>query len=456
MSTPASDGTATATRNGTPPGPRGRLLMGSMRDFQRDSLGFIEEVALRHGDVVRYRMATMWWHQVNHPEGVRRVLQENNHNYPKSDLTASILRPVAGEGLFISEGKTWLRQRRLMQPAFHRQKIAAFGELMTNAAQKMMGRWDHRIDAAAEMTRLTLDVATDALFHAHVGGEPTTIARAVSTLLAEINYRFQVPFYPPINVPTPRNRRMRHAIRTLDRAMYDIIEQRRRDGEEGDDLLSMLMAARDEETGAAMSDRQLRDEVITLFIAGHDTTANALTWTFYLLATHPEADERLRAELDEVLDGAVPAFADLPKLPYSRMVIEEAMRLYPPAWITDRQAVKEDEILGHRIPAGGHVIISPYVTHRLPTLWENPDNFDPGRFSPEKISTRPRYAYFPFGGGPRQCIGKGMALMEAHLILATVMQRYRLRLAADQPVEPEPTVTLRPRGGLPMTVEPVS
>jgi cytochrome P450 len=327
---------------------------------------------------------------------------------------------------------------------------------MTNAAQKMMGGWDHRIDAAAEMTRLTLDVATDALFHAHVGGEPTTIARAVSTLLAEINYRFQVPFYPPISVPTPRNRRMRQAIRTLDRAMYGIIEQRRRDGEEGDDLLSMLMAARDEETGAAMSDRQLRDEVITLFIAGHDTTANALTWTFYLLAKYPEADERLRAELDEVLDGAVPTVTDLPKLPYGRMVIEEAMRLYPPAWITDRQAVKEDEILGHRIPAGGHVIISPYVTHRLPTLWENPENFDPDRFSPEQVSTRPRYAYFPFGGGPRQCIGKGMALMEAHLILASVIQRYRLRLATDQPVQSQPTVTLRPRGGLPMTVEPVS
>jgi len=310
-----------------------------MRDFQHDSLGFIEEVALRHGDVVRYRMATMWWHQVNHPEGVRRVLQENNHNYPKSNLTASILRPVAGEGLFISEGRTWLRQRRLMQPAFHRQKIAAFGELMTDATLSMLDRWDHRIDAAVEMTRLTLDVATDALFHAHVGEEPDAIARA---------------------------------------------------------------------------------------------------------------------ELDEVLDGAPPAVSDLPKLPYSRMVIEEAMRLYPPAWITDRQAIKEDEILGHHIPAGGHVIISPYVTHRLPTLWEDPEKFDPTRFSPENSAIRPRYAYFPFGGGPRQCIGKGMALMEAHLILTTVMQRYRLRLAANRPVEPQPTVTLRPRGGLPMTVELVS
>jgi len=428
-----------------------------MLDFQRDSLGFIEEVALRHGDVVRYRMATMWWYQVNHPEGVRRVLQENNHNYPKSDLTASILRPVVGEGLFISEGRTWLQQRRLMQPAFHRHRIAAFGELMVDATQKMLDRWNPpgRIDVAAQMTGLTLDVVTDALFHAHVGGEPEAIARAVGTLLAEINHRFQVPFYPPISVPTPRNRRMRHAIRTLDRAMYDIIGERRRGGE-GDDLLSMLMEARDEETGAAMSDRQLRDEVITLFIAGHDTTANALTWTLYLLAKNLEADERLRAELDEVLDGAVPTVADLPKLPYGRMVIEEAMRLYPPAWITDRQAVKEDEILGHHIPAGAHVIISPYVTHRLPTLWEDPEKFDPGRFSPENFAGRPRYAYFPFGGGPRQGIGKGMALMEAHLILTTVMQRYRLRLVASRPVEAQPLATLRPHGGLPMTVEPVS
>jgi cytochrome P450 len=440
------------------PGPRGRLLTGSMRDFQRDSLGFIEEVARRYGDVARYRMAHMTWYQVNHPEGVRRILQENNHNYPKSDLTASILKPVVGDGLFTSEGKTWLRQRRLIQPAFHRQRVAAFGELMTDATLKMLDRWEPSapVDVAAQMTRLTLDIVTGALFHAHVGDEPETIARAVTMLLEEINYRFEVPFYPPLSVPTPRNRRLRAAVRTLDRAMYSIIEEHRRTGEGEGDLLSLLMEARDEETGQAMSDRQLRDEVITLFIAGHETTANALAWTFYLLAKHPEAEERLRNELDEVLGGShrTPTVADLPRLPYARMVVEEAMRLYPPAWITDRQAIAEDEIRGHRIPKGAHVVISPYVTHRLPDLWEDPERFDPERFSPENSVGRPRYAYFPFGGGPRQCIGKGMALVEAQLILATVAHRYRLRLASDRPVQPEALVTLRPHGGLPMTAEP--
>jgi cytochrome P450 len=347
-----------------------------------------------------------------------------------------------------------------MQPAFHRQRIAAFGELMTDATLKMLDRWEPStpVDVAARMTRLTLDIATGALFHAHVGEEPETIARAVTTLLQEVNYRFEVPFYPPLGVPTPRNRRLRAAVRALDRAMYSIIEDHRRAGEGEGDLLSLLMEARDEETGQAMSDRQLRDEVITLFIAGHETTANALAWTFYLLAKHPQAEERLRDELDGVLgtggDRQPPTVADLPRLPYARIVVEEAMRLYPPAWITDRQALAEDEIRGHRIPKGAHIVISPYVTHRLPDLWEDPETFDPERFSPERSAGRARYAYFPFGGGPRQCIGKGMALVEAQLILATVAHRYRLRLASDRPVEPEALVTLRPRDGLPMVVEP--
>jgi len=444
-------------------GPRGNPVLGSMRDFQRDKLGFIQSLT-RYGDVARYRMAHLTWYQVNHPDGVRRVLQENNRNYGKGALTLGIFKPVVGEGLLTSEGALWLRQRRLMQPVFHRRSVATFGSLMTDETLAMLERWrpamqnGTTLDVPAEMARLTLAIATTSLFHAHVGEEPGAIARAVNTLVEDLGYRFEVPFYPPPRVPTPRNRRLRAALRTVDRAVYGIIAERRRGGGDEDDLLALLMSARDEETGEGMGDRQLRDEVITLFLAGHETTANALSWAFYLLATHPDAERRLRDELDEVLgtDGGrrVPTLEDLPRLAYTKMVVDETLRLYPPAWITNRQAIAGDEVLGHRIPTGDFVMLSPYVLHRHPDYWTNSDAFDPERFAPGRADGRPRFAYFPFGSGPRQCIGQGMALVEAQLVLATVLGRCRLRPTSDEPVEAEALATLRPRGGLPMTVEP--
>jgi cytochrome P450 len=468
MSATTRSGDTSTTLRREAPGPRGRPLLGSLLEFRRDKLGFLREVA-RFGDVARYRVATVTFYQVNHPDGVRRVLQENNRNYGKGEMTRGGLGPLLGEGLFISEGDTWLRQRRLMQPVFHRRSVAAFGELMTGATLAMLDRWEPSVkagtplDVSAEMARLTLDVATEALFSSHVGEEPNAIARAVTTLVEDVSFRFEVPFYPPLRVPTPHNRRVRAALCTLDGAVYRIIEERRRRGGGGEDLLALLMEARDEETGRGMSDKQLRDEVITLFLAGHETTATALAWAFYLLAKHPEAERRLRAELDEVLgsNGArrAPTIADLPRLPYARMVVDETMRLYPPVWITNRVALADDAILNYRIPKGAFVALSPYVLHRHPDLWERPEGerpeeFDPERFSPERSAARPRYAYFPFGGGPRQCIGKAMALVEAQLVLATVAQRCRLRLSSDRPVELQALATLRPRGGLPMVPEP--
>ena len=457
------------TRNGRTPtavqarGPKGDPILGSMRDFGRDKLGFIQGLT-RYGDVARYRMAHMTWYRVNHPEGVRRVLRENNRNYGKGALTLGFFKPVVGEGLLTSEGGLWLRQRRLMQPVFHKRSVAAFGELMVGETLAMLERWRPALEAQtpldvhAEMARLTLDIATGALFHAHVGEGPEVIGPAINTLVEDLGYRFEVPFYPPHRVPTPRNRRFRAALRAVDREVYSIIADRRRGGGDGDDdLLALLMGARDEETGEAMGDEQLRDEVMTLFLAGHETTANALSWALYLLATHPEAERRLRDELDEVLgeERRSPTVADLPRLPYTKMVVEETLRLYPPAWITNRQALADDEILGYGIPAGAYVMLSPYVLHRHPDYWDHPEEFDPERFTPERSAGRPRFAYFPFGGGPRQCIGQSMALAEAQLVLATVLERYRLRLASDRPVEAQALATLRPRGGLPMTVEPV-
>lgn len=448
---------------GATPGPRGTPVFGSMRAFQRDKLGFIRGLT-RYGDVARYRMAHLTWYQVNHPDGVRRVLQENNRNYGKGSLTLGIFKPVLGEGLLTSEGGLWLRQRRLMQPVFHKRSVAAFGSLMTDETLAMLGRWRPAIrngaplDVPAEMARLTLDIATSSLFHAHVGEETGAIARAVNTLVEDLGYRFEVPFYPPPSVPTPRNRRRRAALRTVDRAVYEIIAERRRGGGEEEDLLALLMGTRDEVTGEAMDDRQLRDEVITLFLAGHETTANVLSWALYLISAHPEVEGRLLDELDGVLgtDGRrrTPTIEDVPRLTYTKMVIDETMRLYPPAWITNRQALADDEILGHRIPAGAFVMVSPYVLHRHPDYWERPDEFDPERFAPGRGGGRPRFAYFPFGGGPRQCIGQSMALVEAQLVLATILGRCRLRAVPGEPVEAEALATLRPRGGLRMTAVP--
>jgi cytochrome P450 len=454
------DTTAANTFRKIPPGPRGHWLLGSMPAFLDDSLGYLLRVANDYGDVVRYRVAHMTWYQVNHPDGIARILQENNRNYSKGALTLGILRPVAGNGLFLSEGDFWLRQRRLMQPSFHHRHIAAFGTMMVDATRVMLDRWDAHaagsrpIDVMQAMSRLTLEIASRALFSTPAG-DATGVEEAVATMAEDIGYRFAVPFYPPPRVPTPRNRRQRAALQALDTAVYGIIAARRRGETSGDDLLGLLMSVRDEDTGQGMSDKQLRDEVITLFVAGHETTAVALAWVWHLLAAHSDAAERVRAEQAGVLGDRAPALADLPKLPYARMVIDETMRLYPPAWITNRQAIADDEVCGYRIPAGAIVLISPYVMHRHPAYWERPALFEPERFAPERAAGRPNYAYFPFGGGPRQCIGKGLALMEAQLILAMVARRFRLRHAPGHAVEPQALLTLRPRGGLPMFVERV-
>jgi cytochrome P450 len=444
----------------TVPGPRGNPVVGSMFEFQRDRLGFILKLALRYGDVVKYRLANLSLYQVNHPEGVQRILQENNHNYIKG-TSFDLIRYFAGNGLFTSEGEFWLRQRRQMQPVFHRQRLAGFGELMTRLTLEMLERWQpkaaegHPLDIFQEMTHLTMQIVTGALFSSSVPGPLPEIEKAITTVLADIAYRFDVPFYPPYPVPTPRNRRTLAAQGVIDKAIYAIIEERRRHPVESNDLLALLMEARDEETGEGMSDKQLHDEVLTLFIAGHETTANALSWAWYQLSMHPEVERRLRHELDSVLNGRLPTPDDLPRMPYARMVIDETLRLHPPAWITDRTAVNDDVIRGYPIPAGATVSVSPYVVHRLPDYWENPEAFDPERFSPERSAGRAPFAYFPFGGGPHQCIGKGFSLMEAQLILATVVQHYRLELVPGHPVEGLAQTTLRPRYGICMTLRNV-
>jgi cytochrome P450 len=455
-------GETTAVGARVPPGPRGNIVLGSIGGVYRDPLRFVIDLARTYGDVVQYRVGHMRMYQVNHPAGVERLLHDNHRNYSKDVATFKTIRSIFGNGLFTSDGDFWRRQRRLAQPAFHRRRVAAFGELMTNTTLAMLERWRPRVarvqpfDVATEYMRLTMEVATRALFSTSVERDVDTISRAITTLLNDVTFRFAFPFYPPLRVPTPRNRRFLAARATLDSVVYRIIAERRRRAAEHDDLLTLLMEARDEESGEAMSDRQLRDEVITLLVAGHETTANALTWASYLLSTHVAVARRLRAEVDEALRGRIPTAADLPNLTYTRMVIDETMRLYPPVWITDRRAIEEDIVCGYRIPADATVSISPYVTHHDPTLWENPEGFDPERFAPGRSAEHPHYAYFPFGGGPRQCIGKGFALLEATLVLAVLAQRHELHLVPGRRVEPVAMATVRPRYGMWMTAHPRS
>jgi cytochrome P450 len=441
----------------TIPGPRGQFLLGSINDFRRDQLGFILRMAREYGAVARYRLGNVTLNQVNHPDGVQRILQENNHNYIKGDYFDPV-RQVARQGLFTSEGAHWLRQRRLMQPAFHRQRIAGFADVMVRQTQRMLERWEvyarsgEPLDISHEFTELTMRVITEAMFSTQLEEDLRLISDAITWLLADMNFRFQVPFYPKHGFPTQRNLRARKEIKVLDEVIHRIINQRRQSGAQEDDLLGMLIAARDEETGEAMSDDHLRDEVVTMFVAGHETTANLLTWLFHILTTEPEWERRLVVEVSDAPQGRPPGLADLASLPTLRRAIDEVLRLYPPVWITNRTALQDDELCGYRIRAGEIVGIAPYVIHRLPEFWPDPERFDPERFSPENAANRPRFAYLPFGGGPRQCIGNTFALTEAQLIFATLVQRFYLKAVSERPLAIEPTVTLRPAGGLWMRV----
>ena len=441
-------------------GPRGLPILGSLIDVQKDYLGFMTRVAKQYGAVARYRLGNLTLYQVNSPEGVQHILQDKHHNYIKGEYWDS-LRQFAGNGLIVSEGAFWLRQRRLMQPVFHRQRIHQYGDVISEAIHDMLERWcfyaasRQSIDITREMTHLTMQVVTRALFSTQVSDEGNDISEAIATVLDHANYLFATPFYPSLAVPTPRNRRVRRAMERIDQIIYKIIAERRQLGTHSNDLLALLMEAKDEDSGEGMSDRQLHDEVLTVFVAGHETTSVALTWCLYLLSQHPEVERRLQGELDGVLGGRDPTVDDLPALTYTRQVLDETLRLYPAAWASNRNTLADDEICGYFVPANSVVVFSPYVIQHDPHLWEKPETFDPERFSPEHAGERHRFAYFPFGGGPHQCIGMGFAKVEAQLVLAAIMQRYRLKLVPGYTAELKPSITLHPKGGMPMFLRAV-
>jgi cytochrome P450 len=442
-----------------PPGPAFLTPFEAGRMMRRDPLTFVSGLARDYGDSVLVRMGPMHFYMFFHPDAVKHVLQENHQNYVKGPIIARV-KVLIGEGLFTSEGSFWRRQRRLAQPAFHRERIAGLVDTMVRCTAERLEGWAPRVahgapfDVAEEMSALTLTIVGRALFGRDLSGEAAAAGRALAVTLEIAAERAMSYAVLPIQIPTARNRAFRRARRVLDDLVYEMIGARRRSGEDTGDLLSMLMAARDEETGEGMTPRQLRDEVMTFFLAGHETTAVALSWTWSLLAKHPEVVERLRHEVAGVLGTRPPTMADLPNLPLCRMVVEEAMRLYPPVWGVGRQAVKEDIVGGYRIPAGTVLSLSPWVTHRHPDFWPDADRFDPDRFAPEQVRSRPKHAYFPFSSGPRLCIGETFALVEAQIVVAMMTQRYELALPAGAAVVPEPHLTLRPRGGLPMLVRP--
>lgn len=440
-----------------PPGPFHWTPVRVGRAVRRDPLGYVASLAREYGDVVLLRLGPLQVYLLFHPDHVRHVLQEHHQNYVKGRIVART-KVLIGEGLFTSEGAFWLRQRRLAQPAFHRARIAGFVSAMVTATTERLATWNARedraaiVDVAAEMSELTLTVVARTLFGGDVGERAAAVGDALRTTLAVTADRTMRYLVLPLALPTRAHRAFRDALHVLDAVVYDVIGARRRRGASDDDLLGMLMDARDDETGEGMTPRQLRDEVMTFFLAGHETTAVALSWTWFLLARHPEIAARVRDEVLGVLGDRPPAIDDLPRLPLARMVVEEAMRLYPPLWGIARESVAADTIGGYHVPAGSLVSLSPWVTHRHPAFWPDPDRFDPDRFAPAASEGRPRYAYFPFSGGPRLCIGEAFALMEAQLVVAMVLQRFRLDLLPGHTVAPEPHLTLRPRGGLPMIV----
>jgi cytochrome P450 len=438
-----------------PQGPKGGRVLGNMREFNRDTLGFIERCAREFGDVVLTRFLYVPAYFIFHPEQIEYVLATGSKNFVKAmSLRSPFFLRLVGDGLVTSDGEFWRRQRRLAQPAFHRDRIASYGETMVAFTERMLASWQdgEERDAHEEMMLLTQSIVAQTLFSADVSGEARAIGEALARIVRPFSAQATLKWILDNRLPTPAHLRFNGDVRRIDRFVYRVIAERRASGADTGDLLSMLLRVQDED-GSRMTDRQLRDEVMTLFLAGHETTALALTWAWYLLARNPEAEAALHAELEEVLGGRAPRVEDLPRLRYCEWVIKESMRLYPPAYAVGREAVRDCEVGGYRIPAGMQVFAFQWVVQRDARWYEEPAAFRPERWREEVAARIPKFAYFPFGGGPRQCIGNSFAMMEAVLVLATVARRFRLRLVPGHAVELLPAMSLRPRDGVRVKLE---
>ena len=433
------------------PSPKGQFLIGHTLRYMRDPLGFLTCAAREHGDMVRLRLGDTVAIQLSHPDDITNVLRNHPEDFIKDRLTR-ILEPIVGQGLLTSEGAFWRRQRKLAQPAFTHQAIQRYGQVMVDITEERAKAWKpgQVIDVHMEMMGLTLAIVAKTLFDANVNEEATEIGQLVEVMT---DYYLDPTKWLRIRewLPTPSTLRFKKAVKRLDQIMYGIIRERRASGKDPGDLLSFLLKAQDDE-GSGMTDKQLRDEAVTLFLAGHETTALNLTYTFVLLAEHPEIDAKLGEELAQVLGDRAPTPADVPKLKYTDWIIKESMRLYPPAWGIGRELTTDAEVGGKMFPKGTQFLMIQWVTHRDPRWFPDPEAFSPERWDHDLIKTLPKGAYFPFGDGPRVCIGNHFAMMEAILLLASLARRYRLERASTGPLLLSPSITLRPKSGVPMRV----
>lgn len=438
-----------------PPGPKGYPLFGNVFEPRGDSIGYLTKCAREYGDIVFFRFLGVPACFVNRPDYIESVLVTQNNNFVKSkDYRA--MRRVLGNGLLLSEGEFWRRQRKLIQPAFHQARIAAYADVMAGYTQRMLASWNdgQTLDIHEAMMHLTLGIVAKTLFDADVSREAEDVDAALSILMGKFLRQAGLALLLPKWVPLPTSQLLKRAVGRLNKVIYGIIDERRSSGKLSGDLLSVFLQARDDD-GVGMTDRQLHDEIMTLFLAGHETTANVLSWTWFLLGRNPQVEQKLDQELRRVLGGRVPAPVDLPQLVYTDMVLRESMRLYPPVWVIGRRALTPFRLGEYELPADTNVLISQLILHKDPRYFPDPERFDPSRWSANdpRAQSLPRFAYFPFGGGPRVCIGAGFAMMEAVLLLATIAQQFRVRIAPGQKAKMQPTVTLRPRGGIQATLE---
>lgn len=445
---------------GEPPGPPGHWLLGHSRQLSADALGGLRRAFEGYGDVAALRFGPYRACLLAHPAHVEHVLQRHHRNYDKQVFTYRRLRAFLGNGIVTADGDDWRRQRRAVQPAFHRDRLNAYGETALRVAEDVRAAWraaaarGEPVDVHRDMAHATLRVVAKAVLGTEISGDADVVGRALGRGLEAVIRRIYAFVPLPLAVPTPVNRDLSRARRDLHRIAAEVIEERRRMRDRPDDLLTVLIDDPHRGRGPR-AERQLRDEITTFLLAGHETTANALTWTWHCLARHPEIAARVRADLGHKLGGRPPTVDDLPRLDGARMALKEAMRLYPPVWAIDRRTVADDVVGGWRIRAGTMAIVSPYVTHRHPAFWDEPERFDPLRFAPAAESGRPRFAYLPFGGGPRGCIGGSFALLEGTLMLAALLPHVELSPAPGHEVELDASVTLRPRGPVMMTVREI-
>jgi cytochrome P450 len=435
------------------PGPKGNPILGVMSEFSRDMFGFIERCR-DYGDVVRLRFLYLTAYFLYHPRDIEYVLSTNAKNFIKSrNQRSPLFRRVVGNGLLTSEGEVWKRQRRLAQPAFHRHRINAYAETMTDYAERTISTWREGEvrDIHRDMMGLTLEIVVKTLFNADVSADADKVGRVLSRIVTPFAGQATLKWIMDNRLPTTTHRLFNRDAREIDAIVYRIIDERRSSGQDQGDLLSMLLKAQDED-GSQLSDRQLRDEVMTIFLAGHETTALTLSWAWYLLAQNPETEKKFHAELDAVLGGRLPTMDDLARLQYTEMIAKESMRLYPPAYALGREAVEECEIGGFRVPRGAQVFMFQWSTQRDARFFVEPERFSPDRWTEVFTNSLPKYAYFPFGGGPRACIGNYFAMMEVVLLLATIGQRFRFSLVPDHPVSLMPAMSLRPKDGIRVVV----